>query len=236
VSRISHESRTALRHAHHETRTALTVSATCPNCGAQIEFLWSSAVQTTCSFCRSILVRHDVDLERVGTVGDLPPDASPVRIGTEGRYRDRSFVVVGRIVYEYERGGWNEWHLVMSDGSSGWLSDAQLEYAVSFLVPQPPPLPNVAEVKPGRRLEFKGAVYEVTVVTPARYQGVEGELPFEYWDKSEVLFADLRTPTARFATIDYSEPTPLFFVGEFVAFDALGLQGLRAFEGWPPPP
>ena len=31
--------------------------ANCPNCGAPIKFLWSSAVQTTCEFCHSILVR-----------------------------------------------------------------------------------------------------------------------------------------------------------------------------------
>jgi hypothetical protein len=165
-------------------------------------------------------------------VGDLPPDASPIQIGTEGRYGNRSFLVVGRILYEYERGGWNEWHMVLSDGSSGWLSDVQLEYAVSFLVPKPPPLPNVAEVRPGFRVRFKGAAYEVTVVTPASYRGVEGELPFEYWDKSEVFFADLRTRGSEFATIDYSEPTPLFFAGESVGYDDLKLTNVREFEGW----
>jgi hypothetical protein len=207
-------------------------SANCPNCGAPVEFLWSAAVQTTCQYCRSVLVRHDVDLERVGPVGDLPPDASPIRIGTEGRYRERSFVVVGRILYEYERGGWNEWHVVLSDGSSGWLSDAQLEYAMSFLVPKLPQLPNVADVRPGQRVELDGATYQVTVVTRARYRGVEGELPFEYWDKSEVYFADLRTHGREFATIDYSEPAPLFFAGESVEYDELRLTNVREFEGW----
>ena len=48
--------------------------ANCPNCGAPIKFLWSSAVQTTCEFCHSILVRRDVDLEKVGVVADLPPE------------------------------------------------------------------------------------------------------------------------------------------------------------------
>ena len=43
----------------------------------------------------------------------------------------RFFAVAGRIIYEYENGGWNEWHIVFQDGTSGWLSDAQLEYAIS---------------------------------------------------------------------------------------------------------
>src|SRR5258708_29388367 len=86
--------------------------ANCPNCGAPVKFLWSSAVQTTCEFCHSILVRTDVDLKKVGEVADLPPDASPLQIGTEGAYQNKTFVVVGRIIYEYEQGGWNEWHIV----------------------------------------------------------------------------------------------------------------------------
>ena len=61
----------------------------CPNCGAPIEFRWSSAVQTVCAHCRSVVVRHDVDLEALGEVGDLPPDSSPIQIGTEGRSSDR---------------------------------------------------------------------------------------------------------------------------------------------------
>ena len=210
-------------------------SASCPNCGAPVLFIWSAAVQTTCAYCQSVLVRHDVKLERVGTVGDVPLDSSPVQRGAVGSWRGRSFTVVGRIMYRHQRGGWNEWHLRFGDGGGGWLSDAQLEWAVTELAPAP----SIVEGSPVRRgdvVPYDGQSFTVTTLTRAHYAGVEGELPFEYWDKSEVLFADLRTPTARFATIDYSEPTPLFFVGEFVAFDALGLQGLRAFEGWPPPP
>ena len=61
---------------------------------------------------------------------------------------------------------------------------------------------------------------------------MEGELPFVYWDKSDVLFADLRTTDGRFATIDYSDQKPLLFLGEAVDFDALRLKNLREFEGW----
>lgn len=205
-------------------------TANCPNCGAQITFLWSSAVQTTCEFCRSILVRHDVDLAKVGEVADLPPDSSPIQISTEGVYRNRSFVVVGRILYRWAQGGWNEWHIIFNDGRSGWLSDAQADYALSFLTTSPTPLPP--SVDRGQKFTWDGVNYEVTAVTTARYAGVQGELPFEYWDKTELLFADLRSHDGRFATIDYSETTPLLFLGEAVEFDDLNLKNLRQFEGW----
>ena len=92
-------------------------AANCPNCGAPVQFRWSSAVQTACPFCHSILVRTDVDLKKVGEVADLPPDPSPIQLVTEGTYQGKSFRSTGRIIYEYEQGGWNEWHIVFSDGS-----------------------------------------------------------------------------------------------------------------------
>jgi hypothetical protein len=207
--------------------------ANCPNCGAQIKFLWSSAIQTTCEYCRSILLRRDVDLERVGEVADLPPDSSPLQIASEGVYGGKPFVVVGRILYDYELGGWNEWHLIFNDGKSGWLSDAQLEYDVSFLTNPPGPLPVQGSLVTGNRLQWNGALYEVSSITRAHYKGVQGELPFEYWDKSDVLFADLRTADGKFGTIDYSEEKPLLFLGEALEFDDLKLKNLREFEGWP---
>jgi hypothetical protein len=207
-------------------------AANCPNCGAPVTFRWSSAVQTTCEFCHSILVRTDVDLKKVGQVADLPADASPIQIGTEGVYQNKSFVVIGRIIYEYEQGGWNEWHVVYNDGSNGWLSDAQLEYDLSWQRPLPSQLPPVNQIARGGKFQWDGKNYEVTSLTKAHYKGVQGELPFQYWDKTDLLFADLRTSGGDFGTIDYSENPPLLFLGRAVEFDDLHFKNLRDFEGW----
>jgi hypothetical protein len=204
----------------------------CPNCGAPITFRWSSAVQTTCPYCRSILVRHDVDLERVGQVGDLPRTPSPIQLGASGRWGTESFHVVGRLIYRYERGTWNEWHCITQRGASLWLADAQAQYAVSQLVTDHPPLPAADALRVGQPLELQRHHYQVQRLTPAHYEGTEGELPFEYWDKTTVLFADLASTDDRFGTIDYSDPTPLLFLGQHVSFDELQLAGLVQFEGW----
>jgi hypothetical protein len=205
-------------------------AANCPNCGAPVTFRWSSAVQTTCEFCHSILVRTDVNLEKVGEVSDLPPDASPIQIGTEGIYQNKAFVVIGRIIYEYEQGYWNEWHLVYNDSTNGWLSDAQLEYDLSWQIAPPEPVP--ASAYKGMKCQWNNKSFEVSSITNAHYKGVQGELPFQYWDKSDVLFADLRTTDGDFATIDYTEHPPLLFLGRPVEFDDLHFKNLRLFEGW----
>lgn len=203
-------------------------TANCPNCGAKITFRWSSSVQTVCEYCKSVLVRTDVDLKKVGQVADLPPNSSPIQIGTEGVYNRQAFVAIGRIIYEYDQGTWNEWHLVLNNGSA-WLSDAQNDYVVTFAAPgwKLPP-----EVRVGQHYSWDGETYTVTTITKAHYCGVEGELPFQYWDKEDVVFADLMSTSGKFATIDFSDETPALYLGQSVEFDDLKLKNLRSFEGW----
>jgi hypothetical protein len=203
-------------------------STNCPNCGAKVVFLWSSSVQTVCQYCKSILVRTDVDLKKVGQVADLPPNSSPVQIGTEGIYNRQAFVVVGRIIYEYDLGTWNEWHIVMNNASA-WLSDAQDNYVITFAAPGRK-LPQSAQV--GGTYNWDNVAYSVSTVTHANYRGVEGELPFQSWDKEKVIFVDLMSSTGKFATLDYSDPSPALYLGEAVEFDDLHLKNLRTFEGW----
>lgn len=204
----------------------------CPNCGAPIEFQFSNAVQTTCPYCSSILVRQDVDLKKVGQVADLPPEISPIQLLTEGIYKNKSFRAVGRIIYQYDQGYWNEWHCVTHQGESLWLSDAMAEYAISSLVNAPKDVPPITKIHRDNKLKLNGVEYQITSVNSANYLGVEGELPFEYWDKERTIFVDLKSYDTQFGTIDYSENPALLFLGEYVDFDSLKLKNLREFEGW----
>jgi hypothetical protein len=207
-------------------------TSNCPNCGAPVSFKWSSSVQTVCEYCKSILVRNDVDLQKVGQVADLPPDSSPIQMMTEGQYGTHSFVVAGRIIYEYDQGSWNEWHFVMNDGTDGWLSDAQDEYIVTFRANVTSGLPAEKDAKLGTVYQWNKVSYMVTSRTLAHYRGVEGELPFQYWDKTAVVFIDLKSDHGEFATLDYSDGDPVLYTGKAVDFDDLRLSNIRKFEGW----
>ena len=151
-------------------------------------------------------------------------------MGTEGVAGKKAFVAIGRIIYEYELGTWNEWHILLNDGTDGWLSDAQDQYVISFAAPGRK-LPS-GEVSLGQRYIWDGDTYTVTSLTKAHYRGVEGELPFQYWDKEDVWFADLETESGKFATLDYSDEQPVLYIGETVEFEDLKLRNLRKFEGW----
>ncbi|MBM3792606.1 MAG: DUF4178 domain-containing protein [Acidobacteria bacterium] len=207
------------------------MKAFCPNCGGGVEFRFGNTVQTTCGYCQSILVRKDADIRKVGQVAELPPSMSPVQIGTEGQYQGQAFWVAGRIIYDWEQGRWNEWHIVFQDGRNAWLSDAQAEYAVTRAAPFPSAGVTPDEFFAGRKVAIGGREFTVASTTRAHYRGVEGELPFEYWDKNDVTFVDLRSTGPDFATIDFSESPPLLFFGEAVDFAALKLTYLKQGGG-----
>jgi hypothetical protein len=179
-------------------------AASCPNCGAKIVFRWSSSVQTVCEHCKSILIRTDVDLKKVGQVADLPPNSSPIQLGSEGIHARKAFVAIGRIIYEY---------------------------VVSFAAPGRK-LPPAGQSQVGQEYIWDNESYTVATITQAHYRGVEGELPFQYWDKHDVQFVDLRSASGKFATLDYSDEQPVLYLGEMVDFDQLALKNLRQFEGW----
>jgi ribosomal protein S27E len=205
------------------------LAANCPSCGAPVEFVSAASVQTTCRYCTSVLVRADLDLRAVGVKATVPPSVSPIRLGTRGAWRGRRFEVVGRLVYAYQRGRWNEWHLAFEDGRTGWLSDAQAEYAVTEAAPAER-IPAAKELKPGKELALAGRPWTVAAVTRAAYAGTEGELPFERWRPGEMTFADLRGADGSFATLDYSEDPPLLFTGARAEFEELALSPLREPE------
>jgi hypothetical protein len=207
---------------------------TCPNCGAVVHFDWSHAVQASCPFCKSVIVRTDVDIRTVGTVGDFPATSSPIQLGTTGMFRGQRFSVVGRIVYAYDRGSWNDWHARLEDGRSGWLSDARGEYG--FQVDSDAGgIPPLDALHIGGNLAWDGRIYKVMTLTSATYRAVEGELPFTTWDRREASLVGLDAADGHIATIDYRDKSPALSLGEWVGFSDLALGNLRVIDGWPLP-
>ena len=205
-------------------------SANCPTCGAPVVFKSSASFHGVCEFCRSTLVRHGGNLENLGRMADLIEDASPIRIGTEGQYHGVHFAVIGRIQLRYAAGVWNEWHVLFDDMRGGWLSDANGEYLVTFLKAPGAALPEFAKLMPNDELTLAGKDFVVTDLEEAMCIAGQGELPFAFGAGYPAQLADLRSTDdteAAFASIDYSETPPLFFVGESLPFAAFRFANLR---------
>jgi len=210
----------------------MSVQINCPSCGAKVVFRTSASVMAICEYCKSTLVRHDVNVEDVGKMADLKADGSPLQLNAGGVYAGVHFAVVGRIQYRFDRGLWNEWYLLFDDMRGGWLGEARGNYAVSFVTEAREKIPVYGDLKVGTTTALAGRPFEVVDIESARVVAGEGELPFTVGAGYEAPVADLSGAGRTFATIDYSEDPPLLFVGQYVEFDELRLTGLRELDGW----
>ncbi|MCC9004069.1 MAG: DUF4178 domain-containing protein, partial [Candidatus Competibacter sp.] len=201
-----------------------------------IMFQSAVSILTVCAYCKSTLIRHDLELENIGTMAELLPDPSPIQLGTEGTYRKTRFTVVGRIQLRYGQGIWNEWYLLFDNQRGGWLGETLGNYAVTFLIQPPEPLPLFSTLHAGANVTLKGRAFQVTNIESARCIAGEGELPIRVGPGYDASVVDLQAAGNTFATLDYSENPPLVFVGEQVRFDDLKLSRLRTIApvGWEP--
>jgi hypothetical protein len=208
----------------------------CPSCGAVISFQSAISILAVCAYCKSTLLRHDLELKNIGRMAELLPDPSPIQLGTEGIYRKSRFAVIGRIQLHYSQGTWNEWYLLFDNQRDGWLGETLGYYTVTFLIRPPEPLPSFPELRAGRSVTLKGRVFQVANIETARCIAGEGELPTQVEPGYDAPVVDLQAADNAFATLDYSETPPLVFVGEHARFDDLKLTRLREPmpAGWEP--
>jgi hypothetical protein len=208
------------------------ISSNCPSCGAAIRFLSKVSLYAVCPSCSSFVMRHDMDLERIGVIGELQDDGTPLQLGSRGRFRGRAFDVVGRIQLQFPAGYWNEWYLSFPGDKDGWLGETQGLYGVNFRTTILNPVPAFGQLRVGMKVQLNQELFEVKDIESATCIGGEGELPFHIESDYIAPVVDLGSPTTRFATIDYSEDPPLVFLGDWCEFAELELSNLRQVEGW----
>src|SRR5262245_58123231 len=201
--------------------------ANCPSCGAPVRFRGAASIVAICEFCRSTLVKQGTNLEDIGKMAAVVEDASPLQLGSEGRYKGVHFALIGRIQYRYAAGAWNEWYCLFDDQRTGWLSDAMGAYLLTF-PRRPRELPPLEALAPGREVKLDGRPYQVGNVERAQVIAGQGELPFKVGAGWEDVFVDLRGDDGAFATIDYSENPPLLFAGAELPFESFKFQNLRS--------
>lgn len=204
----------------------------CPNCGAPLKFQSRVSIYTTCTFCRSTVVRHDMDLKTLGKVAELLNDMSPFQVGTAGRYKGKGFTLLGRVKVVYDKGMWSEWWAVFDDGTEGWLAEAQGFYMMSEAI-DPGPIKSPDDLSAvGRELPIGDTTYRIDDVKQVRYAGSEGELPFIYEPTKKGVSVDLRAPGGKFASILFGMGETQLFVGHYLKFAEFQFTNLRVLDGW----
>ena len=210
----------------------------CPSCGASIKFQSSISVSAVCPYCRSLVVRHDKDVELIGKMAELPPDISPFQIGTTGRYKNVGFTLVGRMKIGWADGLWTEWFLVSDEGKKGWLAEAQGFLAISYemddaLHSRTQAAVTKKDVQLGASLTLNDKQFQITDIKDTECVGSEGELPFVAPKGRKTRAIDLIGRDGGFAGIEIdSSGTARYYLGEYAEFNDFGFANLRDLPGW----
>ena len=176
-------------------------------------------------------VREGVNVELIGKTSTLPPDISPIQIGTQGRFGETAFTVLGRVRLRWRLGSWTEWFIEFSDNTSGWLAESQGFFMVSR-DRRPESFPEKHELQAGKKVNFAGVRMTIVDVKNTTIDGCEGELPYVAPPGREGVSADLIGPNSAFGCIEYSNEQTRTFFGRYCTFSELNLTNLRPVPGW----
>ncbi len=209
--------------------------APCPGCGAPVEFRSAQSTHAVCPYCQSTVVRSGETLSRIGKMAELFDDHSPLQLQTSGTWQGKAFTLLGRLQYKYGEGTWTEWHAVLVDGSSAFLSEDNGAYVFSTPLDLQRELPEAERFKVGGTTAFNGTTYSVASNQQVSLLSAQGELPHLPALGQPFAMVELRSQGVgkvgrqeSVLSIDYGSSPAAVSVGQPVLLDDLKLSGLRS--------
>jgi len=204
----------------------MSTLSSCPSCGAALSFRPGTMV-AVCGYCKALAARKDRDITLLGKVADLVDSGSPLALGASGTYTGRAFTLAGRVQLKHPLGGlWDEWYLALDDGRWGWLAEAQGRFYLTFTQVPHGTLPAATSLQAGGMADLgPDGLWTVGELSEATFHSAEGEIPWAVEPGGTYRFADLSGRNGAFATLDFSEDPPLFFLGREIPLADLGIKG-----------
>jgi ribosomal protein S27E/uncharacterized membrane protein YgcG len=222
--------------------------APCPGCGAPVTFFSAQSTHAVCGYCQSTVVRNGETLARIGKMAELFDDHSPLQLQASGVWTrgadKKAFTLVGRLQYKYGEGTWTEWHVVLVDGTSAYLSEDNGAYVFTTPLVSRPDIPAASTFKVGARTRLNGKAFSVASNQQVVLISAQGELPHlpelgKSFDMVELRSEGAGAPDGGVSaigsalapgevlSIDYSTQPPTLSSGAAVLLDDLQLTGLR---------
>lgn len=203
--------------------------APCPGCGAPVTFLSAQSTHAVCPYCQSTVVRDGDTLARIGKMAELFDDFSPLQLAAAGLFGARHFTLVGRLQFHYAQGNWTEWHAVLDDGSSAFLSEDNGAYVFSLPATLARPVPPAENFVVGATTALDGKPFSVASSQQVALLSAQGELPRLPPLGRPFVMVELRSADGEVFSIDYAPGggAPALSRGRSVRLDELKLSGLR---------
>lgn len=183
----------------------------CPSCGAPLRIKNRFVKAVTCEFCQQVSLYDGVRLDPTGRTASLAVLQSPLYLDATGRLVDVAFRVIGRLVYEYDGGMWQEWFLELEGDRRAWLQEdeGRFTYFKQGVREGVPPVDQIqpgAEIQVGDRRVTVGEVDEATIVS------AEGQLGHGLLPGETIRYVD-GTSGEDEISIEYGESEVEVFVG-----------------------
>ncbi|QTN26704.1 DUF4178 domain-containing protein [Rhodoferax sp. AJA081-3] len=207
--------------------TQRSYSAPCPGCGAPVEFRSAQSTHAVCGYCQSTVVRQGDVLSRIGKMGELFDDHSPLQLFATGKYQNRNFTLIGRLQYKTAEGTWAEWNAFFDDGTSGWLAEDNGAYVFTQPSTQQQNMPPADRYVVGKQVGVNGKPFSVASNVSAALISAQGELPKLPPLGQAFQVVELRSATGEVISIDYTGTPPTVSQGTAVLLDDLALKGLK---------
>lgn len=201
-------------------------TAPCPGCGAPVEFRAAQSTHAVCGYCQSTVVRQGDVLSRLGKMGELFDDHSPLQLFATGQYNKRPFTLIGRLQYKTDEGTWTEWNAFFDDGTTGWLAEDNGAYVFTQAAAQRS-LPAADKFVVGKQVNVSGKPYSVASNATATLISAQGELPKLPPLGQPFSVVELRSAAGEVLSIDYTADPPVVSQGAAVLLDDLALKGLK---------
>lgn len=201
--------------------------APCPGCGAPVEFRSAQSTHAICGYCQSTVLRQGETLSRIGKMAELFDDHSPLQLQASGSWNKQAFTLVGRLQYKYGEGTWTEWHAVLVDGSSAYLSEDNGAYVFSTPLAAQRDLPTADTFRVGSNITTAGKVFSVASNNLVALMSAQGELPHLPELGKSFAMVELRSADGAVLSLDYSSQPATASIGQAVLLDDLKLTGLQ---------
>lgn len=197
----------------------------CPSCGAAHGIFNPGVVTVACEYCGNAIYWDEDKLKNAGKQSILPEGFSRLYRGGTGKITGKGgFVVLGRIRYSFGKSFWDEWFLEFDDGSTGWLTEDNHEFALETQA-KGGKAPAFSTLFPGFKFNVRKIPFVVEEVGLAECLGMEGELPMVVQSGETYSFADASSPNGRYTLgIEYDDEPPTIFFGKWLMYSDIRMD------------
>ncbi|MBN2497843.1 MAG: DUF4178 domain-containing protein [Deltaproteobacteria bacterium] len=203
---------------------------TCPNCGGSHDLVNPGISMLVCEYCQTTLYWSEDAAVHMGQRSILPQGDTRLYMGATGKLLERSFEVVGHVRLEVDRGGWDEWYLMIDGQKSAWVSEDGRQLALARSLKVEEALPRPDEIDVGYTVRLSGMEFTVREIGEARCVGGEGQLPFTLLPGEQYPFLDLATADGQHnATLEFDEEeAPHAYLGRTLSHEQLVVDDDRS--------